>query len=107
MRVIVLEPARVELQEAIDHYNQKKAGLGAEFEQEVDQAIERILMLPHAWTPLRNNIRRCRTNRFPYGIVYHPRDDEIIVLAIMHLHREPDYWENRLKQLPPAANEDA
>ncbi len=28
-------------------------------------------------------------------------EDEIFILAIMHLKREPDYWHGRLRDLPP------
>jgi mRNA-degrading endonuclease RelE of RelBE toxin-antitoxin system len=29
---------------------------------------------------------------FPYGIVYEIQKDEIVIIAIANLHREPDYW---------------
>jgi len=34
-------------------------------------------------------------NRFPYGIVYTTHGDDIFVVAVMHLHRKPDYWQTR------------
>jgi hypothetical protein len=33
---------------------------------------------------------------YPYGIVYQIRVDMIVVVAIMHLHREPTYWKSRI-----------
>jgi hypothetical protein len=42
--------------------------------------------------------RRCRFNRFPYGLVYQVIDDEILILAVMHLHRYPTYWDHRQKR---------
>ena len=30
--------------------------------------------------------------RFPYGLLYRLLEWEIVVLAVMHLHRKPDYW---------------
>ena len=42
-----------------------------------------------------DDIRRCLTNRFPYGIIYYEKDDEIIILAVMQLNRKPDYWKDR------------
>jgi hypothetical protein len=38
-------------------------------------------------------VRRYRLNRFPYGLVYAVLDNEIVIVAIMHLHRKPDYWQ--------------
>ncbi|MEI9897557.1 MAG: hypothetical protein WDN28_27800 [Chthoniobacter sp.] len=42
---------------------------------------------------------------FPFGIVYACRDEQILVLAIMHLKREPDYWVGRLASLPVPPDE--
>ena len=39
--------------------------------------------------------RRCLTNRFPFGIVYTLKDGTIVIVAVMHLNREPDYWKKR------------
>jgi hypothetical protein len=56
------------------------------------------LKFPKAGSLLTNDVRRCRTNKFPYGIVYMLEDNEhtIIIVAVMHLHREPGYWKDRL-----------
>jgi hypothetical protein len=34
--------------------------------------------------------------RFPFGIVYLERQDEIVVIAVSHLSRRRDYWLSRL-----------
>jgi toxin ParE1/3/4 len=44
---------------------------------------------------MEQGVRRCLLNRFPYGIIYSPESDVIFILAIMNLHRHPDYWKNR------------
>ena len=96
MNYYFLEPAKEELEEAIAYYEQQREGLGEQFAEEVSKAIERILNHPQAWSQLSANIRRCRTKRFPYGIVYGVRGEDIIIVAVMHLHRKPRYWEDRL-----------
>jgi hypothetical protein len=93
-----LEPARDELAEVIAHYEGQRPGLGEEFAQEVENTIRRILNLPGAWTQLAPNIRRCRTNRFPYGLVFTVRGEEVLIIAVMHLHRKPGYWKDRLPE---------
>jgi hypothetical protein len=35
--------------------------------------------------------------RFPYGIVYELSEIEIVLIAVAHLHREPEYWRSRLQ----------
>ncbi len=88
--------ARKELNEAIEYYNACQNSLGIEFAKEVYKAIQLILQLPQAWSPLSKNTRRCITNRFPYGIIYQETEDEIIIIAIMQLNKEPTYWHDRL-----------
>jgi hypothetical protein len=96
MSVVFLDPAKAELDEAVAYYDAQRTGLGDEFAAEVAAALRRIEALPGAWTPLTPNVRRCRTNRFPYGVVYTTRGDDILVIAVMHLRRKPGYWNDRL-----------
>jgi hypothetical protein len=35
---------------------------------------------------------------FPYGIVYKTAREEIFIIAVMNLSREPDYWKDRAKK---------
>lgn len=97
MNVRVLEIARRELDEAISHYNEQAAGLGDAFLLEAVAAIERVRQFPEGWHPLGKDIRRCRLRRFPYGLIYHADENEVIIVAVAHSHRRPDYWRDRLK----------
>jgi hypothetical protein len=72
-------------------------GLGYEFATEVAATISRILRYPEAWTKLSKRTRRCRTKRFPYGVIYQIRGDKILIVAVGHLRRKPFYWHNRVK----------
>lgn len=87
--------AEQELNNAVDYYDGCQNGLGLQFAKEVYAAIQNILVFPRAWTPLSGSTRRCLVNRFPYGVIYQIRDEEIIIIAVMHLNREPEYWGDR------------
>jgi toxin ParE1/3/4 len=88
--------AEEEFLNAIDYYEEHKFGLGSEFAIEVHSTIENIISFPTAWPLLEYDIRRCLTQRFPYGIIYSIEKDLIFILAVMHLHREPEYWKSRI-----------
>jgi len=87
--------AEAEFNYAIEYYESCAQGLGADFAVEIFSTIERIITHPKAWPILEDEIRRIQTIRFPYGILYIEEPEEIFILAIMHLHRYPDYWKER------------
>ena len=94
-----LEPAQIELEEEVKYYNEQQAGLGYDFAKEVADTIARILKYPEAWIRLSKRTRRCRTKRFPYGVVYQIRGDKILIVAVAHLRRKPRYWRDRVKSI--------
>ena len=96
MKIHFLEIAQIELDEAIEYYNYEVPGLGDAFLKEVLTALDRIGKFPEAWHPCSKRTRRCRTRRFPYGIIYQILEQEILVVAIANLHRNPDYWKDRI-----------
>ncbi|MBN2133565.1 MAG: type II toxin-antitoxin system RelE/ParE family toxin [Sedimentisphaerales bacterium] len=96
MRVELLDTAKEEFAEAIAYYNEQSEGLGYRFAAEVRNTLSRIVQHPEAWAPISLRARRCRTNGFPYGIIYQLRQDVILVVAVMHLHRHPDTWKSRV-----------
>ncbi len=96
MNFRLLPPAKLELKAAARFYQERAPGLGLEFIAEARATIRRVLAHPHAWQPLEEEIRRCRTHRFPYGIIYSVEAGEVIVISVMHLHRHPDSWRKNL-----------
>lgn len=95
MKYVFLPEAREEFLKEIEYFEECRKGLGQEFSKEVFSAIQRIINFPDAWTKLSKNTRRALTNRFPFGVIYHIDDEMIVVVAVMQLIRDPDYWKNR------------
>src|SRR5215831_4700897 len=81
-----------ELREATLYYEDQESGLGLRFLDEIDAAVDRILRFPQAWHPVSTRSRRCRTHRFPFGLLYQIRSDEILITAVMNLRRDPQRW---------------
>ena len=96
MEIKLFEAAEAELDDAVEYYNDQSPGLGGEFLLEFIKSAERIKNYPDAWHPFSKTTRRCRMNRFPYGIVYYQEKDIIQIIAVACLHRKPRYWKNRL-----------
>jgi plasmid stabilization system protein ParE len=87
--------AEAEFNDAIDYYEDKERGLGYDFAVEVYATIQRIIAFPKAWPVMKNGFRRSLVRRFPYGVLYSEEDEEIWIVAVMHLHRNPEYWDGR------------
>ena len=91
-----LLPAEQEILEAARYYEVQASGLGVDFLAKIDSAIQDISKQPELWPVLRFCIRRRLVHRFPYGLLYRIDPEEIVILAVMHLRRHPNYWINRI-----------
>ena len=89
--------AEEEIKATSANYEALQVGLGEAFLDEVTHAFDQIEQHPLAWAILTDDFRRYLLRRFPYGIVYQIEADQIFILAVMHLHRKPNYWRSRLK----------
>jgi plasmid stabilization system protein ParE len=90
-----LRPAELELLDAAHFYELQAAGLGGQFLDKIDEALEGIRTSPQRYPVISADIRRCLVQQFPYALIYRIDVDAIIILATMHLHRRPDYWVGR------------
>ena len=96
MQIRFLQPAQYELDEAVAYYNAQAPNLGQRFLVEVLASLNRVCQYPDAWHPVSDKTRRCQLRRFPYGVIYTKIDDVILVIAIGHLHRKPEFWKTLL-----------
>jgi hypothetical protein len=87
--------AEAELNLSIDYYESIDPRLGYDFALEVYETIQRIVDFPKAWPSLDGDVRRALVKRFPYGVLYSEEADGYLILAVMDLHRAPDYWKHR------------
>jgi plasmid stabilization system protein ParE len=95
-RTVILRPeAEAELTEAIDWYESRGEGLGADFMRAVDAAMAAIERNPEQHQIVRGQVRRAVLRRFPYGLIYVASEHEITVLACFHGRRDPRRWFER------------
>jgi ParE toxin of type II toxin-antitoxin system, parDE len=91
-----LASAEEEMSEASLFYDAASGGLGNDFLDDVQQAIDRLCEYPQAGKPVSSNLRRMLLHRFPFSIFYSVETDVILVVAIAHHGRRPGYWESRV-----------
>ena len=78
----------VDLRAAFDWFEDQRPGLGAEFADEFRIYYRRICESPLRNAIRFNEIRRLNLRRFPYGIFYAVRDQELRILAVLHSSRD-------------------
>jgi plasmid stabilization system protein ParE len=90
-----LPEASAELYGAAEYYESKQEGLGRRFRNEVLELCGLIVQQPLLWRERAGGYRRVNCPVFPYYIAYFIRGDLIVVAAVAHGHRRPDYWKQR------------
>jgi plasmid stabilization system protein ParE len=93
--------ATEEFDAATNWYEVQRAGLGQEFIDSIEMAVQQILEKPGLGGPVpgvdsKLNVRRLLLRKFPYAVVYVESDDEILIVAFSHGHKRPGYWRDRL-----------
>lgn len=91
----IRQEAETDLEQGRDWYEEKKPGLGDEFLECVEKALERIHDMPELYAPGYRGVRRCKVRRFPYVIYFRLSADRIEVIAIIHASRNPGIWKSR------------
>lgn len=96
MIVSLTSVAEEEFTKAAEYYERQREGLGEEFVSEVLRTAEILRDFPKIGTPIDPPFRSFQIRRFPYSLVYREDADELVVVAIAHNSRQPDYWRDRI-----------
>ena len=83
-------------------YEQQQPGLGDRFVAAVGVTIASACRWPNAGTPTIHDDqgviieRKVATTGFPYAMRYRATAQQLIVMAVYHQHRHPDFGNDRL-----------
>jgi plasmid stabilization system protein ParE len=94
-RLVVQRQSELDIQAAALWYEDQRPGLGGRFLEELDEVFRRIETNPRQFFKLEGEARRALLRHFPYGVYFAEGADDVRVLAVLHLHREPDMWKSR------------
>ncbi|OAI57993.1 hypothetical protein AYO49_06190 [Verrucomicrobiaceae bacterium SCGC AG-212-N21] len=80
-------------------YSEERFGLGEQFVLAVESALDIIAGDPGRFQLVGEGVRIYRMKRFPYYLFYHhvPQSQSIIIYAVAHHSRKPEYWRRRLR----------
>lgn len=96
-RFIVRPLAEADLESAARWYDDERPGLAALFLSDVDQTFVRIRERPLLFPALAGDVRRALLHTFPYAVYFRASDEVVVVLAVLHLRRNPKVWRGRVR----------
>ena len=97
IQIKIHENAALEFEEAIQWYESKQKDLGKRFRKQVVKHLKLVSQHPK-WYPFeKDNIHKAYIPQFPFKILFTVEGDILIVYAIVHMRRKPNYWTNRIK----------
>lgn len=87
--------AQWEFDRALDRYEAERRGLGIRFKSVVEGAVRAIERNQLAGFPSELETRTLLVRRFPYKIVFRDFRGHLVILAVAHHRRAPEYWYSR------------
>ncbi len=107
MKVRWQNAAKEELIHVAEWYEDRQAGLGQEFLDEVDHLVEMLHQNVERFpryeaTPIRRDVRRASLKRFPHQVLFELTANQVWFVAIAHPSRRPQYWTKRLTSPLPS-----
>lgn len=97
MKYVFHPEALDDYSEAATYYAEISADLAYAFIESVEKGIDQITTFPETWGIVEEDVRRHLLKRFPFGIYYTIEEDYILIIAVMHMSRNPGYWKCRLE----------
>jgi plasmid stabilization system protein ParE len=96
-RFIVRPLAEADLEDAARWYEDERTGLSERFLSDVDRTIARIRERPFEFPAVSGDVRRALLHTFPYAVYFRTSDEAVVVLAVLHLRRNPKVWRGRAR----------
>lgn len=93
----LLSDALADIEAAREWYEMRRPGLGDEFLDAVDDAMESVMAFPIAYPVDYRESRRFLVERFPYCLYYRAEGDAIVVVACLHAARDPVRRRRRMR----------
>lgn len=95
MKYVFHPEALTEYSDAVQYYIEQRAEVAQAFINAIEDTVYRLKESPTHYAAIDDEVRRCMARKFPYGVLYTVEQDYILILAVMHCSREPEYWKKR------------
>jgi plasmid stabilization system protein ParE len=87
--------AQADLDDAATWYESQQSGLGSRFLDAVDHVLNRVRESPLQFPSVSAGVRRALLPTFPYAVYFRETEQAVVILAVLHLRRDPRLWRVR------------
>lgn len=88
--------AQREFDEAFDLLAEKSPVLARRFVKSTMTTIDLLRDYPEIGPPIGRDTRKFHIRPFAYDLIYLPAHEDILVVAVAHHRRRPEYWRGRI-----------
>ena len=82
--------------EASVFYEAATSGLGVGFLDEVQRVINILREHPDLGKSVGRGLRAALLHTFPFSLIYSVEVNSILIIAVAHQRRRPNYWRDRI-----------
>jgi len=91
----VISAAEWDFTEALRWCAERSQRAAEGFDAEFDKALETIRANPNRFPRCDERHRFYLLDRYPYQVIYREESGEVVVIAVAHAKRSPQYWAGR------------
>jgi toxin ParE1/3/4 len=95
-QLIITDEARLDILDAFTWYQEQLNGLGNKFMASLDSTLKNVQLAPFSCQMKYNEVRVNYLDKFPFGVHYLLREEQITVIGVFHTSRDPKAWNERL-----------
>ncbi len=93
--LIVCSAAEIDYTESLRWYAEQSVAVAIDFDAEFDRALSQIAANPERFPMCDLRHRYFLLRRFPFRIIFRDVRGDVLVIAVAHNSRSPDYWAKR------------
>ena len=96
MNIIFIEKAKLEFEDHVLYYELENSELGDLLKNEIKRILNILIKYPKIGSNEKYGLKSLLLHKFPLKLIYSIENANILILAIAHQQRDPEYWTNRL-----------
>lgn len=97
MEVVLAPEAQLELIETLEWIAERSFERALAFDTAYGEIERKIGEHPEWFAEIEPGIRRALMKQFRYAVLFTPREFDVLIIAVMHQHRRPGYWRDRVR----------